>query len=128
MIKFHKFRPVRGELMAGFQKGRSTPLVEGGNKVPPKNASVQGGRRSPCREFTLSLSIKRFIKVSIKGILKPFLFTGCVSNRIKWRGNRTVALANSPISICRAGHHIFGFLSAGRLRIFEQIHKEISKS
>ncbi len=41
--------------MAGFPKGRRTPLVEGGVKAPPENASVQGGRRSPCREFTFSI-------------------------------------------------------------------------
>ena len=35
-----------------FPKGRCIPLVEGGVKAPPENASVQGGRRSPCREFT----------------------------------------------------------------------------
>ncbi|MBU1205776.1 MAG: LapA family protein, partial [Proteobacteria bacterium] len=41
-----------GEPMAGFPKGRRSPLVEGGVNAPPENASVQGGRRSPCREFT----------------------------------------------------------------------------
>ena len=38
--------------MAGFPKGRRTPLVEGGVNAPPENSSVRGGRRSPCREFT----------------------------------------------------------------------------
>jgi len=52
LIKFYKPRPVGGEPMAGFPKGRYIPLVEGGVKAPPENASVQGGRRSPCREFT----------------------------------------------------------------------------
>ncbi len=42
-----------GEPMAGFPKGRRIPLVEGGVNAPPENASVQGGRRSSCREFTL---------------------------------------------------------------------------
>ena len=36
--------------MAGFPKGRRIPLVEGGVKAPPENASVQGGRRSPCTQ------------------------------------------------------------------------------
>jgi len=52
VIKFHKPRPVGGEPMAGFPKGRSPPLVEGKDKAPPENASVQGGRKSPYREFT----------------------------------------------------------------------------
>ena len=43
-----------GEPIAGFPKGRSNPLVEGGVNAPPENVSEQGGQRSPCREFTAS--------------------------------------------------------------------------
>src|SRR4030065_1348171 len=50
-IKFCKPRPVGGEPMAGFPKGRRIPLGEGGVKAPPENASVPGGTRSPCRGF-----------------------------------------------------------------------------
>ena len=32
--------------------GQIFPLVEGGDKAPPEDASAQGGRRFPCREFT----------------------------------------------------------------------------
>jgi hypothetical protein len=28
------------------------PLVGGGDKAPPEDASAQGGLRLPCREFT----------------------------------------------------------------------------
>jgi len=48
LIKFYKPRPVGGEPMAGLPKGRRIPLVEGGVKAPPENASVQGGLRPPC--------------------------------------------------------------------------------
>ena len=52
LIEFHKPRSVGEEPMAGFPKGRRIPLVESGVKAHPENASVQGGRRSPCLKFT----------------------------------------------------------------------------
>jgi hypothetical protein len=42
-------RSIQGE---AFMGGQIFPLVEGGDKAPPEDASAQGGRRFPCREFT----------------------------------------------------------------------------
>src|SRR4030042_4986208 len=48
-----------GNQWLGFQRGAASLWARGGVNAPPENASVQGGRRSPCREVTLALSKSR---------------------------------------------------------------------